>query len=211
MRNRRGSTLMYLICFLMGVAVGGAAVGFWVQHRESEWVEAYGTWFAGISTAAALLWAVNTFRADQAHRQAQAEAEAAAAKAAIVERGRATREVASRVVIDLSGGAGEGDGAFMTSVNVKVHNDTAAVANLLSLELDPRLVPSVSLDLRTRVQPHDTWSQVIEIERIPCDRSMLSGGQLPGYWAQVDFLLLGREWQRRTGVDDVVPVSTNLP
>lgn len=105
MRERR-SLLINFIFLLAGVAIGGAAVGIWVQHAKPDWVEAYGTWFGAIGTVAAVLWAVQTFMADQVHRQEQMDAAATKDVEIRAAEAAAMIETASRVKVSLRGGRG---------------------------------------------------------------------------------------------------------
>lgn len=209
MRSGARGVVLVLFSGLVGVAVGGVAVGLWVQHQESEWVEAYGTWFGGVATAAAVVWAVLTFRSDQAHRERQArqatEAEVEAARQREVE----ARRFASLVQVELRGGAGEGDGKTMTSVRLKVHNDTDQVVSVRSVEFAESIVaPTWHPSYPLRVQPHDSWEETVPIVHVLTDGAWLSGGKLPaGFTATAVFAINGREWERNSSSPEAEPAA----
>lgn len=67
--RRMKPVIVHIIWAVAGSAVGATAALLWVNKFKVEWVEAMGTWFGAIATVLALLWAVQTFRSDQAHRE----------------------------------------------------------------------------------------------------------------------------------------------
>jgi hypothetical protein len=67
MRKRRKAALVvHLIWAVAGIAIGETIALLWVGGLTPEWIAATGTWFGAVATVLALLWAVQTFRADQA-------------------------------------------------------------------------------------------------------------------------------------------------
>jgi amino acid transporter len=69
MRTRPRTLIVQLIWGIGGLAAGSALALMWFHNFTPEWVEATGTWFGAIATVLALLWAVQTFRSDQAARE----------------------------------------------------------------------------------------------------------------------------------------------
>ncbi len=126
MEPQKRKVVVYLIWAVGGGAVGAAAALLWVKGLKPDWVEATGTWFGAIATVVALLWAVQTFRADQAHRDAERTAAASEREDAQAKEQAGIRADAARVALALRGGGGYGHGGekSMTGVFIDIHNDT---------------------------------------------------------------------------------------
>lgn len=200
MRTRRDYWILGAMWGLGGVVVGASSAALWIQGIEPDWVEATGTWIGGVATVLALLWAVQTFRADQAAREneiaareADRVATAAATEAAVV-------NAASRVTMEIRGGGGYGpDGKKkMTTLHVYVHNDSAQTASILELDFDAPLQPKRLPAMPIRVRPGTTWHELIEINDIDAEASELSDAPVARFFGATIFLLDGRERRRST-------------
>lgn len=112
-------SIVRLMWAIGGAAVGAAGAIVVTRWSSSDWIEAAGTWFGGVATVLALLWAVQTFRADQQHRESEREQREAEKLVAAQEREatmlaeKEERELevlteAKRVLVALHGGGGQG-------------------------------------------------------------------------------------------------------
>lgn len=181
---------------LGGGVVGASATGLFIQGADPNWVEAAGTWFGAIATVLALLWAVQTFRTDQASRDAEiqrreregvAEAEALEVK---------LRSMAEKVVLELRGGGGHGTSPYqvMTSLHLLVHNDSDQRVSIHEIELDPLLRLKHALTFPVRVQSGETWRSTVDIEEVPAKPDELSDRPVPRFSGSVTYLINGQEW-----------------
>lgn len=187
-----------VICALGGVAVGGAAVGLWVQHQKSEWVEAYGTWFGAVATVVAVLWAVQTFRSDQVHRQRQLDEEthAEAERAAEAEAGHLAD--ASQIWVTLNGGGGYGSGeqTMMTTMHIRIGNNGLKPVTVSALEVGPPLALRTKLTLPIHIAPSTTWAAHVEVSPTNVDPSQLMDNPLVGHSARIEYTINTRRWER---------------
>lgn len=142
MRKRRKAALVvHLIWAVAGIAIGATIALLWVKGLTPEWIEATGTWFGAVATVLALLWAVQTFRADQAHREEERRRVETDRAAALDAEERHIRTDADRVGLVFRGGAGQGSAGEqeLTSVRIAVHNDTDRPVVVEEFTLDPPL------------------------------------------------------------------------
>lgn len=187
---------MYLI---LGITVGATAAVLWAKGLEPDWVEAAGTWFGGVGTILTLLWAVRTFKADQADREAQQQRKDEEASRALQAAAQAQLDQASQVSSRLRGGGGYGrEGEKkMTSIHLDFTNDSPVTAIVTDIDLDKRLVPKKPLPLPARIPPHDSWTHLIDIEDVSARDHVLSGKPLEGFGAQIFYTIENRTWSRR--------------
>ncbi|MGC5225161.1 hypothetical protein ACPW96_21540 [Micromonospora sp. DT81.3] len=195
-KRRRHAWIVHAMWALGGAALGAAVALIWLGDFKPEWIEATGTWFGAIATVLTLLWAVQTFRADQAARQEALEKadndrqrEAAAAEAAIV-------ADAARVEVTVRGGAGYGPDSDkqMTSVHLDIFNGSRHPVTIREIEF-PAAVELPAL--MVRVPAGESWTREVKISDIPADPEELSGKRtvtrLP---LAIVYALEGREWRR---------------
>ena len=217
MHNRGRAAIVHIIWAVAGVAVGATVALLWIGKLKSEWVAATGTWFGATATVLTLLWAVQTFRADQAHReqqridrdQAQREADEALAATQQRELLQAAAELESaarRVSVSIAGGAGQGSGSdlLMTSVHLSVTNDTAGPVTIKELRFLPPLVAKSYPQVPLRLQSNETRQEQVQVELINVESHELSGAPLTRFAAEIVYGLDGRLWTR-TSVDDSTP------
>lgn len=188
---------------LGGGAVGVSATTLLIRGSDPNWVEAAGTWVGGISTVLALLWAVQTFRADQASRDAEIQRREQEHVAATEAREVMIRSVAKKVVLELRGGGGYGNfpNQVMTSLHLRVHNDSDQRVSIYDIELDSLLRLKRPLSFPVRVQPGETWHSLVEIEEVPAQPDELSDQPVPRYSGSVTYLIDGREWRHEVSGD----------
>lgn len=86
----------------------------------------------------------------------------------------------------------------MTSVHVRIDNDTAGVASVQLLELYPPLESSSDLSYPIRVMPYGTWKGLLDVNDVHVDPSLLSDRPLVGHDARIQYIVAGREWERST-------------
>ena len=194
----RGSVVVNVICALGGVAIGGAAVGLWVQHQESEWVEAYGTWFGAVATVVAVLWAVQTFRSDQLHRERQLDDERNAEAKRAHEVEVAHLSDASQVWVALNGGGGYGSGeeTMMTTMHIRITNNTVHPATVSAFEAGPPLRIQTKLSLPIHIAPSTTWAAHVAVDPTKVPATVLMDNPLVGHSARIEYTLNGRRWDR---------------
>lgn len=71
---------------LGGLTLGASLALLVLKNWTPGWVGATGTWFGAVATVLTLLWAVRSFRSDQAEREATRIAEREKEAATLVER-----------------------------------------------------------------------------------------------------------------------------
>lgn len=130
-----------------------------------------------IATVLPLLWAVQTFRAGQAHREAQRRlAEDSRAEARANERAN-VRSDSAHVALALRGGAGFGDegNKLMTSVFIDINNDTDQPVMAGSVALDESLRILTPIPTPIRIKPRQSWTQQFDIDPADIPDDELSG------------------------------------
>jgi hypothetical protein len=134
-----GNVVFTILGLTIGACVATVVDGRWT----ADWVAATGTWFGAIATVLALLWAVASFRSDQADREiSRGEDRTREARERASESEREEQE-ASRVSIAIQGGFGYANplNAWQLSgINVRVTNLLEQAIIVKSLDVDPRLV-----------------------------------------------------------------------
>lgn len=198
------------VMWAIGGAVFGAAGAILVTRwSSSDWVGAAGTWFGGVATVLALLWAVQTFRADQQHREYELERREAERHAATQERVatmRAEKErqeleilaEAKRVLVALHGGGGQGrtGDMYMTSVRANIMNNSGRPVMVTDIKLNPPLRAKQRLREPIRVDAAGVHPLHLEVEPIRVDDYLLSGTVLPQFSAKITFVADGVTWAR---------------
>ena len=200
MRRIRSGLLVHAMWGVGGLTVGATAALLLARGFKPDWLEATGTWVGGIATVLALLWAVQTFRADQDARQVeklQAEQDRAAEFQAVND---AVLAEASRVSLELRGGGGYGgpNEQKMNSVHLNIHNEADHVAIIDDISLHPPLKPTRMPRLPIRVAPKSSWTDLLDMEVIDADPSEMSDKPVPRFSGTVAFRLDGRDWTRDT-------------
>ncbi len=192
-----------------GLAVGATGAILVTRWISSDWVEAAGTWFGGVATVLALLWAVQTFRADQQHRESEREQREAAKQAAAQEREAEKRaeeekrelEVraeARRVLVALHGGGGQGrtGDMHMTSLRVNLMNNSSRPVMVTDIKLNSPLQARQRLREPVRVDAAGVQPVSLDVEPIRVDDHLLSGTVLTQYSAVITFIAEGTTWIR---------------
>lgn len=200
MEPKLPNIVVHFIWAVGGIAVGATVSLLWVKGLKSEWVEATGTWFGAIATVLALLWAVQTFRADQAHREAQrlleegSQAEARAREQADI------RADAARVAIALRGGAGFGNegSKSLTGVFIDIHNDTDQPVAVTTVTLDEALRTRSQIPTPIRIKPGQSWTQQFDTDPAAVADDELSGRPLVSYGGSMTFEIHDRKWSKTT-------------
>lgn len=199
MRKRRKAALVvHLIWAVAGIAIGATIALLWVRGLTPEWIAATGTWFGAVATVLALLWAVQTFRADQAHREEERRRVETDRAAAFDAEERHIRTDADRVGLVLRGGAGQGSAGEqeLTSVRIAVHNDTDRPVVVEEFTLDPPLALRRSPATPIRIKPRESWDELLEVVPVPITGGELSGRPLKSYGGVISFEVHGRRWTR---------------
>lgn len=202
-RNDVSDVAARVIFFLGGFAVGGVGMMLLAKPWTADWVGAAGTWFGSIATVLTLLWAVRTFRADQAQRDHDARRRA-------VEQEQAAERAAHELITEaalvrptLLGGSGfgGGDSLQMDSIHVRISNDTTHTATIDEVILDERLIPKRRWpsDFRVRAGETETWS--VEVAPVPARDGELSGNRIDRYSLRIRYLLNGRAWWVTSDID----------
>lgn len=212
MRNRRKALLVHLIWTVAGVAVGATIALLWVKGIKAEWIEATGTWFGAVATVLALLWAVQTFRADQAHREAKRQRVDADRAGALDAEERRIRADADGVGLVLRGGAGQGSPGSqeLTSVRISIHNDTGRPVIVEEFTLDPALVLRRPPATPIRIKSRESWEELLDIVPVPIAGGELSGRLLQSYGGFMSFEIHGRRWTRLAADSHAERVNTDL-
>ena len=201
---------------IAGAALGAAGAIVVTKWSSSDWVGAAGTWFGGVATVLALLWAVQTFRADQQHRESEFERREAERLAAAREREEAMRAEkekqeletlaeAKRVLIALHGGRGQGrtGDMYTTSVRVNLMNNSVRPVMVTDIKLNPPLRAMQRLREPVRVDAAGVHPLNMEVEPIRVDDRLLSGAVLTQFSAKITFVADGTTWTRVS--DELVP------
>lgn len=204
MPSRQNRVLVHAIWGLGGLTLGASFALLLVKNWTPDWIEATGTWFGAIATVLTLLWAVSSFRSDQAERERSRKEEHQKEVAEAAERDRQRVTEADRVKVSLRGGGGFGQDATqeMNSIYVVVENHSRYDAVIKSISLDSRLKPIVPLPASfTVAAAGDPFKQVIDIEPVPGRAEELSGKPLDRFTVSMTYLLDGIDWKRSSTAD----------
>ncbi|QHC72227.1 hypothetical protein [Rathayibacter sp. VKM Ac-2801] len=198
MTSRRNALITNLTFGVGGLALGACLATVIDGRWTADWVGATGTWFGSIATVLALLWAVQSFRADQADRE-QTRAEARD-REDVERREREESELAQarNVSIALRGGAAYGDGPnqMLTGVHVDISNDSKNIVVVSRFRLDEKLRPTKALPDDLRVLAGQTLRTSIDVEPTAAQSGEASGGRLTRLTADMDYRIGDRNWSR---------------
>ncbi|TCL77860.1 MULTISPECIES: hypothetical protein [unclassified Rathayibacter] len=203
MTSRRNALITNLTFGVGGLALGACLATVIDGRWTADWVGATGTWFGSIATVLALLWAVQSFRADQADRE-QTRAEARDKEAGErIEREASELTEARNVSIALRGGAGFGDdpNKILTGVHVDIRNHSKHDVVVPRLRLDDKLHPLKALPDGIHVPAGETVTKTIDIKPTAAQRGEAGGGSLARLTADMDYRVDGRDWRRSSSGD----------
>ena len=200
MQSRRRSIIVHAIWAIAGGASGITVALLLVKGFEPEWIEATGTWFGAIATVLALLWAVQTFRSDQAEREAQRRRDAESEREALAAAASAHKDEAAKVVLAIRGGAGYGTVGEqkMSSIHIDFHNDSQELIVIEEVEVDAPLILRKQLRMPIRVPANWTHTELMDIEDIGAMANELSGQPLERFGARMTYRVGPRRWTRAT-------------
>jgi hypothetical protein len=169
-----------------------------VKEWTPDWIEATGTWFGAVATVLTLLWAVRSFRSDQAEREVVRKAERESELAEQSARERDHLNEAGHVHIALKGGAGSGaePNMVLTSVYIQILNHSKHLVVVDGVTLDDALKPRTPLSNSFRIPAGGTISEHVEIQDVPCQQGDLSGQPLSRFEVQMSYRQDGRDWRR---------------
>lgn len=181
-----------------GLTLGACLALLIVKDWTPDWIEATGTWFGAVATVLTLLWAVRSFRSDQAERERTRQAEHEKDRAGQRAREQAEINQAKSVSVSLEGGAAHGSqpGQMMTSVHVLIKNRSKYGVSVHAITLDDRLKPKRSLPADFHIQPGSDFRQLIEIEDVPARAEDLSGKSMTRFTARMTYQIDGHDWRR---------------
>lgn len=167
-----------------------------LKGLEPDWIEATGTWFGAVATVLALLWAVQTFRADQADRDRAREEEATERIQLVEAQARDVEKQAGLVTIRVRGGGGFGNAPEMrmNTVRLEITNDSRQPARVMSIELLPPLLRTGWKTDEITIPPTETYKSTLQVEEFPADEQEFSGAPMPRLKASMTFILDGRIW-----------------
>jgi hypothetical protein len=196
--SRLNPLIVHVIWGLVGFTLGASLALLVIKDWSPDWIEATGTWFGAVATVLTLLWAVRSFRSDQAEREISRRTEREKELAEQVERERDQTKAASSVSIALKGGGGYGTSPdqMMTSVHVVIQNHAKYDAVVRSVTLDEALTPLEPLPAGVRVPAGETTSQLVKIKDVPGHEDELSGLPMSRFTARMSYRLDGRDWRR---------------
>lgn len=198
MKSRQNALITNLTFGVGGLALGACLATVIDGRWTADWVGATGTWFGSIATVLALLWAVQSFRADQTDRE-QTRAEARDKETADrIEREQSELTEARNVSIALRGGAGYGDGPgrMLTSVHVDIRNHSKHDVVVPRFRLDDQLHPPKGLPDGIRVPAGETVRKTIDVTPIAAQSGEAGGGSITRLTADMDYRIDGRDWRR---------------
>lgn len=207
MPSRKNTLIIHVIWGLGGLTLGACIALLVSKNWAPDWIGATGTWFGAVATVLTLLWAVRSFRSDQAERENSRLAERDKEVAALMERESGDFKEASHVSIALMGGAGEGTppDMVMTSLHVKIRNHSKYDAVVKAVTLDGELTPRGPLPEDVHIPAGETFTRIIQIVSVPGHPDELSGRPMTRFIAGLSYRLNGRDW-RRNSQSEPVPV-----
>jgi hypothetical protein len=190
--------IIHLMWGIAGLTLGACIALLIVKNWTPDWIEATGTWFGAVATVLTLLWAVRSFRSDQAERERTRQAEHEKDRAGQLEREQAEMKRAKSVSISLEGGAayGSGPGQMMTSMHVWIKNHSKYGVSVYAITLDEQLKPKRSLPTDFHIQAGSDFHQIIEIEDVPARAEELSGKPMTRFTARMTYHIDGHDWHR---------------
>lgn len=204
--------IVHIIWAVAGSAVGATAALLWVKKFKVEWVEAMGTWFGAIATVLALLWAVQTFRSDQAHREqervareAERAEEARAALRADEEAQRRAEDEIRRIangvsVVAHNYGGGtplQGGGFEIHMLRLQVTNESDERVLVKGYEVAPPLNTRFDSPEPFAVSSRSISNAELFIDPIPVTAEEFNGGKhIERFVVSITYTVAGRTWTR---------------
>ena len=201
MPSRIKPFIIHVIWGLGGLALGASLALLVIKNWTPDWIGATGTWFGAVATVLTLLWAVRSFRSDQAERESSRREEREKEVAKQMERERDQTKEAGNVYIALKGAAANGTSPnlMLTSVRVEIQNHAKYDALVRSVTLDKALKPLKPLPAGIPIAAGDKFSEHVDIEEVPVLADDLSGRPMSRFAAQMSYRLDGRDWRRSPG------------
>lgn len=198
MQSRQRAVLVNAIWAIGGLSLGACTATVIDGRWTPEWVSATGTWFGAIATVLALLWAVVSFRTDQASREEARDEERARENAST--RDREDRELsnATNVTIALASAGGQGgrpDEWQLSYVMMKITNTSRHPALVTALSLDPQLVLTDDLPGTFLVPVGDVRHETVGIELLRSPEGF-DAAALAHFEVGMDYQLDGLKWHR---------------
>ncbi|MFE4195615.1 hypothetical protein ACFRJ9_07115 [Paenarthrobacter sp. NPDC056912] len=207
--------LVPLIWGIAGLTLGACLALLIVNSWTPDWIEATGTWFGAVATVLTLLWAVRSFRSDQAEREKGRQAEREKDNAEQIAREEAEMKQARKVSISLSGGTANGSppNQMMTSFRLRIKNHSKYGVTVHAVNLDDRLKPKRPLPSEHYLQPGEELSELIQVQDIPVQEGDLSGHYTTRFTTEVIYGINGNDWRRNSIGDPkrLLAPTTSLP
>lgn len=195
---------------LGGLTLGASLALLVLKNWTPDWVGATGTWFGAVATVLTLLWAVRSFRSDQAEREVTRIAEREREVATLKERERGETTEANNVSIALRGGAGYGSDPHMvmTSIHVRIQNHSKHDAVIKIFSFDEPLKPQQALPTGVLILAGETFYESYEIIPVPAKQEELSEGTVSRYSGNMSYRLNGRDWRRSSDVNSAANINS---
>lgn len=197
--SRLKPSLVHIIWFLGGFTLGGCFVLLIGRGWTANWVSATGQWFGAVVTVLALLWAVRSFRSDQREREASRSEELAGHLARRSEVDAAQLREASNVLLTMRGSAGSGDdgpNATLTSIRIRIQNNSEDDVVVKEITLDDRLIPTRPLPTGFHVKRGEPFDDSYGIVPVPRQQDDLKELELSRFDLSMTYRLGGRDWRR---------------
>ncbi|WP_424449824.1 hypothetical protein [Microbacterium arborescens] len=202
--------IVHIIWAVAGFAAGAAVALLWVWRFDANWVGATGTWFGAIATVLTLLWAVQTFRADQTRREVErADQEAARVQAAVDERREveeaerrsqaAAVEQANRVTVAVfpNGASGRNNDMNVDSVVLRITNESRERIMFKSFKLGGPLLSRAALAEPIGIDANDTHRLTVRVARVRVSDREASGREpIARFVAEITYTVAGQTWTR---------------
>lgn len=195
--------IIHLMWGIAGLTLGACLALVLINNWTPDWIEATGTWFGAVATVLTLLWAVRSFRSDQAEREKTRRTEHEKDGTERMEREQADMNQAKSVSISLGGGAASGSPPeqMMTSIHVWVKNRSKYGVSVHAITLDEQLIPTRPWPSDPYLQPGEDFHQLIQIQDIPARAEDLSGQLMTRFSAQMKYQINGHDWSRSSTSD----------
>ena len=196
MQCRRRSVLIPVMAGIGGLVLG-ASIALLVLHRAaSEWVEAAGTWVGAVGTVFALLWAVRTFRADQADREHSRKLASAERDRQAQDREQSIQDEAALVTIRVRGAVASGSDSDLTMewVKVTIANDTTIPVRVHQVSLGGPLVRRSAIPSDIRLEHAEVKPFQVAVEPIPTSPEEMNRDSVQRFEANMTYALGGRVW-----------------
>lgn len=195
---------------LGGLTLGASLALLVLKNWTPDWVGATGTWFGAVATVLTLLWAVRSFRSDQAEREVTRIAEREKEAITLMEQERGEFTEASNVSIALRGGAGYGTdpNMRMTSIHVDIRNHSKHDAVVKTFTFNEPLTPQKALPTGVHIPAGTTWTKTFDIDEVPARHNELSGRAISRCSANISYRLDGRDWHRTSEGSPLPPANS---